>query len=619
MHFLLDENVPVSVADTIRNLGHEVTNIRDYVPAGAADPVVATVSVQIRAVLISFDGDFQKIAPRIPKGARQRFRNLSRISMKCNEPYLSGLHPHPLGLEWAQTGYRGARHGCSRPRRSPHSRIRYPSSSDFSPMMRPAPPTWRKARWGDGFACPHCGTAGEPFHFENRPGVLRCRKCRQNTGLTVGTVMERSHTPLNVWFWAAYLVASQTPGMSAVQFQRQLGLSRYETAFQILHKLRSGMVRPNQDRIGGQPKNHAFLSGLHPHPLGLEWAQTGYRGARHGCSRPRRSPIPAFATRVQRLFPDDAACAAYLEKARWGDGFACPHCGTAGEPFHFENRPGVLRCRKCRQNTGLTVGTVMERSHTPLNVWFWAAYLVASQTPGMSAVQFQRQLGLSRYETAFQILHKLRSGMVRPNQDRIGGQPKNHVEVDETWVGGRTRGEGRGVHHKVPVSCAIEVCHRKPGTKLDNRKDGRYAGRVRLAVVLDRSAESLCGFVESTVAPGSLIVTDDWSGYAGLGKRGYEHFAVAECGDPEVAEQYLPIIHLVFANLKTWLIGIHHGVSHQHLQAYLNEFTFRFNRRFYPFNAFRSLLGIAGDTSAPTYAELYSGEWRHPTCSGHGR
>ena len=165
-------------------------------------------------------------------------------------------------------------------------------------------------------------------------------------------------------------------------------------------------------------------------------------------------PFPHSLPEFQRLFPDDAACAAYLEQARWGDGFACPHCGTAGEPFHFENRPGVLRCRKCRQNTGLTVGTVMERSHTPLNVWFWAAYLVASQTPGMSAVQFQRQLGLSRYETAFQILHKLRSGMVRPNQDRIGGQPKNHVEVDETWVGGRTRGEGRGVHHKVPVSCA---------------------------------------------------------------------------------------------------------------------------------------------------------------------
>ena len=127
--------------------------------------------------------------------------------------------------------------------------------------------------------------------------------------------------------------------------------------------------------------------------------------------------------------------------------------------------------------------------------------------------------------------------------------------------------------------CVIES--RAPSSTT-GKTDG-YAGRVRLAVVrLIRSAESLCGFVESTVAPGSLIVTDDWSGraHAGLGKRGYEHFAVAECGDPEVAEQYLPIIHLVFANLKTWLIGIHHGVSHQHLQAYLNEFTFRFNRRF---------------------------------------
>jgi transposase-like protein len=117
------------------------------------------------------------------------------------------------------------------------------------------------------------------------------------------------------------------------------------------------------------------------------------------------------------------------------------------------------------------------------------------------------------------------------------------------------------------------------------------------------------------VAPRTLIVTDDWSGYAGLRKRGYDHHAIAACGDPEVIEEFLPIIHLVFANLQTWLIGIHHGVSAQHLQAYLNEFTFRFNRRFYPFNAFRSLLGIAGDVKAPTYAQLYSGDWAHPTCS----
>src|SRR4249920_752847 len=147
--------------------------------------------------------------------------------------------------------------------------------------------------------------------------------------------------------------------------------------------------------------------------------------------------FPQSLPEFQRLFPDDAACAGYLEKARWSDGFVCPHCQAAGEPFRFANRPGVLRCRKCRRDTGLTVGTVMARSHTPLSVWFWSAYLVSSQTPGMSAVQLQRQLGLSRYETAFQILHKLRAGMVRPDQDRIGGRPGEHVEVDETWVGGR--------------------------------------------------------------------------------------------------------------------------------------------------------------------------------------
>ena len=188
-------------------------------------------------------------------------------------------------------------------------------------------------------------------------------------------------------------------------------------------------------------------------------------------------PFPHSLPEFQRLFPDDAACAAYLEKARWGDGFACPHCGTAGEPFHFENRPGVLRCRKCRQNTGLTVGTVMERSHTPLNVWFWAAYLVASQTPGMSAVQFQRQLGLSRYETAFQILHKLRSGMVRPNQDRIGGQPKNHVEVANAGMGDRRGREHpwRAPLYTVCAHSSPSGCGSKPDRQTINERDAVLA------------------------------------------------------------------------------------------------------------------------------------------------
>ena len=326
-------------------------------------------------------------------------------------------------------------------------------------------------------------------------------------------------------------------------------------------------------------------------------------------------PFPHSLPEFQRLFPDEAACADYLERTRWRNGFVCPHCAVADEPRYISTRLSVLRCRHCRRDTSLTAGTVMERTHTPLSVWFWAAYLVASQTPGMSAVQFQRQLGLSRYETAFQILHKLRAGMVRPDQDRIGGKPEIIVEADETYVGGRTRGKGRGVHDMVIVAGAVEVCQRKRTSSLNKRKTGRYAGRVRLALVPDRSAKSLGGFIESTVAPGTAIITDDWSGYSKLGERGFSHTAVAERGDMQVAETFLPIIHLVFSNLKTWLRGIHHGVSEQHLQAYLNEFTFRFNRRFYPFNAFGSLLGIAGDVSAPTYAQLYAKKSRATTSS----
>lgn len=329
-------------------------------------------------------------------------------------------------------------------------------------------------------------------------------------------------------------------------------------------------------------------------------------------------PFPRSLPEFQRLFPHEAACAAYLERARWIGGFICDLCGSPGEPYRFANRPGVLRCRHCNRDTSLTAGTVMARTHTALSVWFRAAYLVASQTPGMSAVQFQRQLGLSRYETAFQILHKLRAGMVRPDQDRIGGKRGEHVEADETYVGGRTRGKGRGVHDMVLVAGAVEVRQRTQQGSRNKRRTGRYAGRVRLAVVPDRSAKSLGGFVERAVTPSATIITDDWSGYAKLGACGYCHTAVAERSDKQVAETFLPIIHLVFSNLKTWLRGIHHGVSPQHLQAYLNEFTFRFNRRFHPFNAFRSLLGIVGEVTAPTYAELYAKKTRPTTSSGRG-
>ena len=244
----------------------------------------------------------------------------------------------------------------------------------------------------------------------------------------------------------------------------------------------------------------------------------------------------------------------------------------------------------------------MHATRTPLQVWFWAAYLVTTQTPGMSALQLQRQLGLSRYETAFQMLHKLRVGMVRPDQDRIGAQWP--IEMDEALVGGQTRGEGKGVHHMTYVVGAVEV-RQKQG------KRGRraiYAGRLRLSALKDRSKRSLAAFATKNIEASSHITTDGWHGYNELAAMGYDHESVVLHGDTEKVEKSLPMIHLVFSNLKAWLLGTHHGVSAQHLPAYLNEFVFRFNRRFYPMTAFASVLGIATRVTAPTYDEFYAGE-----------
>lgn len=337
--------------------------------------------------------------------------------------------------------------------------------------------------------------------------------------------------------------------------------------------------------------------------------------------------FPTSLPEFQRVFPDDGACAKYLENLRWPQGFSCLKCGKVCEPYRFPRRSStVMRCRSCQANVSLTAGTIMQSSHTPLSVWFWGAYLVTTQTPGQSALQFQRQLGISRYETAFQMLHKLRAGMVRPERDAIGEQYP--VEVDETLVGGRTRGEGRGVHHKATVVGAVEVRRRQPrkavtldrATKSGHKpSDGKqlnrmtYAGRLRLRLVSGRGADELTSFVKESVTMGAVVRTDGWQGYDGLPSMGYSHEPIVLGGDPEKTDAHLPMIHIVFSNLKTWLIGTHHGVSQQHLQAYLNEYVFRFNRRFYPMTAFNSVLGLAAHVVPPTYATLYSGEWIHPT------
>ena len=342
---------------------------------------------------------------------------------------------------------------------------------------------------------------------------------------------------------------------------------------------------------------------------------------------PKRGPrsLPDF----QRVFPDEHACVSYMYAKRFPQGFVCPYCGeaesTAGPPYTFENRPRVFRCRSCQRDVSLTADTVMERSKQPICTWFWTAFLVTSLTPGMSAVQLQKMLGIDRYETAFQMLHKLRAAMVRPGRGKIG--QKYAVEVDETFVGGATQGEGRGRHHKTLVAGAVEVMPRADvkwagkdpnvlGGSRPQHKGGHgravIAGRIRLQVIPDRGKPALEAFVQENVEPGAVVRTDGWHGYERLSKLGYKHEPLVVKGDQTKTEAHLPMLHIAFGNLDTWLLGTHHGVSPQHLQAYLNEFVFRFNRRFWPMSAFDAVLKIAAHTEGPTYEELYDGVWEHP-------
>jgi transposase-like protein len=228
----------------------------------------------------------------------------------------------------------------------------------------------------------------------------------------------------------------------------------------------------------------------------------------------------------------------------------------------------------------------------PLTQWFWAAYLVTTHTPGLSARQLQRQLGIRRYETAWSMLQKLRRAMVCPDRELL----HEKVEVDETYVGGPETGlrGGRELGHKVAVVGAVEV--RGTGT-----------GRVRLQVIPDVSGPTLTRFVKANVDPGAIVITDGWRSYATLPEMGYQHRPKTQ-GDPSRAAKILPRVHRVFGNLKTWLRGTHHGVGHEHLQAYLDEFTFRFNRRRMPMAAFQTLLGLGTQRAPTTYKQLYGVE-----------
>ena len=306
----------------------------------------------------------------------------------------------------------------------------------------------------------------------------------------------------------------------------------------------------------------------------------------------------------QRMFPDEFACLRYLEQMRWPGGFICEECKARGKPFKFTTRRRVLKCRTCLHESSVTAGTVMHRSKTNIHVWFWAAYLVATQTPGVSAMELQKRLGIMRYETAFQILHKLRAAMVRPSLDKIGIEWP--LELDVVFIGGKHKNGVQGKTEKIPVIIAVEIRRQEVRDPKSNKVIKRaLAGRVRLQELPNKSAASVDRFAKDCIAIGAVIVSDDGSEFTNLALR-YRHQPIPMRGDRVKMNSCLPMISRVTANLKTWIDGTFHGVRPKHLQAYLNEYMFRFNRRFYRSMSFRTLLGLGTLRIGPTYKEVYN-------------
>lgn len=268
---------------------------------------------------------------------------------------------------------------------------------------------------------------------------------------------------------------------------------------------------------------------------------------------------PRTVLEFESRFNTEASCRAYLFRHRWPEGFSCPRCGGMRT---WPSSRGRYVCRRCGHQMTVTAGTIFQDTHKPLWMWFRAMWYVTNQKHGVSALGLQRFLGLGSYRTAWTWLHKLRRAMVRPGRDLLSGV----VEVDETFIGGERPGKrGRGAAGKALVLIAVEV-------------KGRRLGRIRLRRVPDASAESLVGALREFAEPGSRIRTDDWQGYKKLTANRYIHAVVRR--EAVVGDNLLPQAHLVASLLKRWLLGTHQGaIQPSYLDYYLDEFTFRFNRR----------------------------------------
>src|SRR6202521_4232481 len=306
-------------------------------------------------------------------------------------------------------------------------------------------------------------------------------------------------------------------------------------------------------------------------------------------------------TEFQRAFSDGASGAAFLFERRGPSGFVCPVCGK-GRAAALKSRAYTYECSECGRQTSITAGTALHRTKLPLTVWFWAAHLMSTHSNGMSARQLEDQLGLT-YRTAWLLTQKLRRSMVDPDRDPLEGV----VEVDQAEIPFRAGDSffDPGNAGKILIAGAVEVIDRDTNAAKPRRKGAKYldtrSGRVRLAMIADNSAASIEAFVRANVKPGATLLTDGHASYPGL-TGDYRH-------DPRVVGKMaghvvLPWIHRVFALLKRWSLGTYHGLRRKHVDTYLEEFVFRYNRRFYRHVSFETMLGIASHHEPVSYWDI---------------
>lgn len=305
-------------------------------------------------------------------------------------------------------------------------------------------------------------------------------------------------------------------------------------------------------------------------------------------------------SQFQKAFSDEAGCAAFLFERRWPDGFVCPACGKR-RAAALKSRPRLYECLDCGRQTSITAGTAMHRSRLPLTTWFWAAHLMTTHSNGMSALQLEAQLGVT-YKTAWLLTQKLRRSMVDPDREPLEGV----VEVDQAEIAfrdGDTFFEP-GNAGKILVIGAVEVIDRDTNQAKPRRKHAKYldtrSGRLRLGMIADNSAASIEAFVNANVKHGATLLTDGHKSYPGL--KGYRH-------DPRVvgkmaAHIVLPWIHRAFSLMRRWSLGTYHGLRRKHVDTYLNEFVFRYNRRFYRHVSFETLLGLAAHNEPASYWDI---------------